>query len=96
MSSRRKILHVAADVMVEMLHGHKMCEVVTDMPSDAVIVGCGWDESRNTVRLAVESETFDEVEDGYFAPDFDLHLTWRRSELEAAIHLLTPESEDAS
>lgn len=97
MSNRRKILEVSADLVAGLLPGwHDLMSLTTDAPKDIKIVGCGWDETKNTIRLAVESETFDEVEDGRFAPYLTLTVTQRRSELDAVIHLLTPESEDAS
>ena len=34
------------------------------------IVGCGWDERKAIIRLAVESSEFDEVREGDFSPDF--------------------------
>jgi hypothetical protein len=87
--AKRKILLIEPLLLAEMLRGHDMEELRTDFPADAVIVGCGWDETRNYVRLAVESETFDEVPDGYFAPDLSVTITRRVSELAAIIRLVT-------
>lgn len=89
--ARRKILHVSADILAEMLRGHPMSEVVTDFPPDAVIVGCGWDETHYTVRLAVECPSFDEVPDGFFAPDMNVTVTKRISELDAILALVRPD-----
>jgi hypothetical protein len=87
--ARRKILMVEPALLCGMLRGHDMEELRTDFPADAVIVGCGWDETRNYVRLAVESESFDEVPDGYFAPDLSVTITRRVSELDAILRLVT-------
>jgi len=87
--ARRQILVIEPMVLCEMLRGHDMSEVRTDFPADAVIVGCGWDVTRNMLRLAVESESFDEVPDGYFAPDMNITITRRISELDAILRLVT-------
>ena len=66
-----------------------MEEITTNVPDDMQIVGCGWDETRGVIRLAVESETFDEVEEGMFAPMFRPVVTLRISEFDAILRLVT-------
>ena len=87
--ARRKVITVSAYMVANMMRGHDMMEIRTDVPADMVIVGCGWDETRNSIRLAVESEEWDEVEDGMFAPDFTPIVTMRISELDAILRLVS-------
>lgn len=87
---RRKILELDPNVLCGMLQGHDMSEVRTDFPPDAKIVGCGWDERRNYIRLAVESASFDDIPDGFFAPLMTVTATSRLSELEAVLRLVRP------
>lgn len=67
---RRAIIEIDPEVLVGMLRGHPATEVWSDVPSDMTIIGCGWDETRHRVRLAVQSVEFADVPDGTFAPDF--------------------------
>ena len=85
--ARRKILLVTAEVFADMLRGHDMSRVETDFPPDAVIIGCGWDEQTQSIRLAVECPSFDEVPDGMFAPNMELRAT-RHVTYEAALYEL--------
>ena len=91
MGSRRKLLEIQAGLFADMLRGHDMCEVRTDFPTDAKIIGAGWDQSRNSIIVAVESSEFDEVEDGYFAPQLDVTVTKRISEVEAILAMVRPD-----
>lgn len=85
--ARRKILLVTAEVFADMLRGHDMSRVETDFPADAKIIGCGWDEQTQSIRLAVECPSFDEVPDGYFAPNLNVAIT-RHVTYEAALYEL--------
>ncbi len=48
----------------------RVYEVTSDVPADLRVVGCGWDEQRSILRIAVESATFADVPDGRFAPEW--------------------------
>jgi hypothetical protein len=74
---RRAIIEIDPATFVGMLRGHSAIEVASNVPADTVIVGCGWDENRRIVRLAVESSEFDDIADGMFAPNFDV-IMWSR------------------
>jgi hypothetical protein len=95
--ARRRIILLNTDVVVAMLRGNWprvnpnnwVREITSDIPADLRIVGCGWDESRNIVRIAVESETFDDVPDGQFAPEWEPVYTFHEvTEFEAAMMLM--------
>lgn len=78
--ARRRIILIDAGLMVQWLQqdGHAISpssgawvkSITSDCPDDLRVVGCGWDELRNQIRIAVESAEFDEVADGYFAPEW--------------------------
>lgn len=96
--ARRRIILMQPDWFAQILidggpafrSGPTLVESVTsDCPADLRIVGCGWDEARNLVRVAVESETFDEVPDGYFAPEWTPTYTSHvMTRFEAALEVL--------
>jgi hypothetical protein len=96
--ARRRIILLNTDVVVTMLrgewtlavdHDRWIREVTSDVPADLRIVGCGWDESRNIVRIAVESETFTDVPDGQFAPEWvPTYTAHEVTEFEAAMMLM--------
>lgn len=78
--ARRRIITVYPDLVVRWLQqdgtavamtpGVWIKSITSDCPADLRIVGCGWDEARGVMRIAVESESFDEVPDGCFAPEW--------------------------
>jgi hypothetical protein len=90
--ARRRIVLIAPFLLEEWMRGLALRpgeSVASDAPADLKIVGCGWDEQRNEVRLAVESSAFDEVADGMFAPTWSpVFTTHRMSEFEAAMAVL--------
>jgi hypothetical protein len=74
---RRAIIEIDPPSFAAMLRGHDAVMVTSNVPADAVIVGCGWDEHRHLIRLAVESEEFDDVPDGHVAPSFNVIMGTR-------------------
>lgn len=97
--ARRRIVLVHPSLLADILRGWPAMtstpvgvSVTSDAPADLRVVGCGWDESRGVVRLAVESDEFDDVPEGVFAPEwfptFTKHLE-PMSRIEAAMAVLT-------
>ena len=78
--ARRRIILIHAGLMVQWLQqdGHAISpstgawvkSITSDCPVDLRVVGVGWDELRNQIRVAVESAEFDEVPEGCFAPEW--------------------------
>ena len=57
------------------------------------MIGCGWDEGTNCIRIAVESEAFDDIPDGMIAPDWRPLFTVHSDPMtmfEAAMEVLRP------
>lgn len=96
--ARRRIILVDASLMAHLVSGRSfgtwtsgmiLKSLTSDCPSDMRIVGCGWDEKRNVLRLAAESEEWDDVPDGYFAPEFTpSYTTATLTKFEAAMEVL--------
>ena len=92
--ARRRIVLIEPLLMARWLQGYSPEpgeSWTSDAPADLTIVGCGWDETRNVMRFAVESSTFDDVPDVYFAPDWTpTFTTHTMSKFEAAMAVLRP------
>ncbi len=90
--ARRRIVLVEPMMLVVWMQGGALRPgetVTSDAPADLTIVGCGWDEVRGVVRLAVESSEFDDVPDGHFAPGWTPRfLSTQMSPYEAAMAVL--------
>lgn len=98
--ARRRIVLIHPSLMAEVLRGWPRMyadpigvTVSSDAPADIRVVGCGWDEGRHVIRLAVESAEFDDVPDGCFAPEWNPQFTKHLDPMtryEAAMELLRP------
>jgi hypothetical protein len=96
--ARRRIVLIDPEVVADVLRAdgrltaRRVGERVTsDAPDDLTVVGCGWDETRQQVRIAVESSTFDDIPDGVFAPEWTPLYTRHYDEMtefEAAMAVL--------
>ena len=97
--ARRRIVLIDPSFMARILradllpHGAWITALTSDAPRDIRVIGCGWDERTNTVRFAVESEEFDDVPDGQFAPEWRPMFTVHSDPMtryEAAMTVLRP------
>ena len=97
--ARRRIVLIDSGFMERILradlvpHGAWLTAITSDSPADIRVIGCGWDERTNCVRLAVESESFDDVPDGQFAPEWRPQFTIHSDPMtryEAAMAVLRP------
>ena len=96
--ARRRIVLLYPSLMAEVLRGWPAMTaspvgvtVSSDAPADLTVVGCGWDESLRVIRLAVESEEFDDVPEGCFCPEWEPLFTKHYDEMtvyEAAMAVL--------
>lgn len=94
--ARRRIIELRPEFLTDLLRGWTALSgsllttgVTSDVPPDLRIIGCGWDEGRHVVRLAVESSTFDDVPDGMFAPNWEPAYTAHYMDrFEAAMEVL--------
>lgn len=98
--ARRRIILFSGRLMADVIRGDAILggpiakdewvlSITSDVPADLRVVGCGWDERTNSVRIAVESSTFDDIPDGYFAPEWTPTYTRHAvTEYEAAMALL--------
>lgn len=68
-------IEVGLDYLCEILAGHEMSKVTTDIPADARVHAAEVDNSRRCVILTVESATFAEVPDGHVIPNFNPAVT---------------------
>lgn len=85
MKLRRRLLWVSPEFLTEMLASPNSQTDsfihVEGMPGDLKIVGATW---RNpSIVLTVESETFDEIEEGSQFPDHQ--VLYRKIDIEAAV-----------
>ena len=88
--ARRRIVLLHPTLLADVLRGWPQMtttpvgvSVTSDAPADLRVVGCGWDEVAGVVRLAVESEAFDDVPDGMFAPEWQPVFTKHYDEMTA-------------
>ena len=88
--ARRRIVLIHPTLIADLLRGWPALTknptgvyVTSDAPADIRVVGCGWDEKANVVRLAVESEAFDDVPDDQFAPEWQPVFTKHYDEMTA-------------
>ena len=96
--ARRRIVVLHSSLLAEILRGWPAMtaipvgvSVTSDAPADLTVVGCRWDEVRGTIRLAVESEEFDDVPEGCFCPEWEPLFTKHYDEMtvyEAAMAVL--------
>jgi hypothetical protein len=71
---RRKVLSVQAEAFI------LLCQVDGNirgqgMPADARCLGVEVNRERNQIQLVIESDTFDEVEDGQVIPEMTVTFT---------------------
>ena len=100
--ARRRIVLLHPSLLADMLRGWPRGAgmvreygvwVESDAPADLRIVGCGWDEMKGVIRLAVESETFDDIPEGVFCPEWQPTYTRHldpMTEYQAAMAVLRP------
>lgn len=81
-------------MLIEMMRGHPMSEVTSSVPDDLRIldVDIKWNRTKGEVVFVVESADFDDVPDGGMLPDWTPTYTARRSELDAILDLVRPDS----
>jgi hypothetical protein len=88
--ARRRIVLLHPTLLAEMLRGWPAMTrapvgvwVESDAPADLRVVGCGFDEARNVIRVVVESETFPDIPDGSFYPEWQPLFTKHYDEMTA-------------
>lgn len=72
---RIAVIEVAPVILIDMLTGHEMERLETNMPADAAVEWVAWDHDRRVLRLYVQSSAFDEVPAGQTVPPFWLTAT---------------------
>jgi hypothetical protein len=81
----QQIVNVHYDYFTRLIHGHGAYAMTTDLPPDARVVAAYPNPERATMRLIMESASWDEVPENHVLPEFAPTVTVTNSELEAVI-----------
>ena len=82
-------IEVGMDYLLEILSGHRMSKVVTDIPPGARVYTAEADQSRRAIYLTVESASFAEVPDHAHIPMFSPTVTVEVSEMAMLADLIS-------
>lgn len=95
---RRRVVVLHPSLLAEIMRGWPAMtaipvgtSVTSDAPEDIRVVGCYWDDRTSTIRVAVESEAFDELPEGVILPEWSPTYTRHYDEMsafEAAMRVL--------
>lgn len=75
-------LKILPSVLLDMLRGHPLSEVTSDLPPDAVIVDTTWDFDDGCIYIKLWSSTFAYVMEGSVIPHWvPTYQSWEPTEL---------------
>lgn len=87
---RRVVLPITPKILAQMLMGHEMSKVTTDLPPDTEIFYVRWDADRHRILLDATSAAFDDVPELAYGPERNIIATGSWTPDTATYELLRP------
>ena len=92
--ARQVLMEWKLDTLVDLMRGHPMSELTSNIPADMKIVRVAvptYERAGSPLVFVAESVEFDDVPEGAYLPNWTPTYTVRRSELEAVLDLVRPD-----